>query len=57
MQYNSSVDLLTLNSRLNWIYRPGADLFLVYNQDWGTGTPSRPKNRAIILKFTYLLML
>ncbi len=57
VQYNSSSDLLTLNSRLNWIYRPGADIFLVYNQDWGTGTPLRPLNRAIILKFTYLIML
>ena len=57
VQYNITTDLLTLNSRLNWIYRPGADIFLVYNQDWGTGTVIRPKNRAIILKFTYLLIL
>ena len=57
MQYNNTTDLLTLNSRFNWIYRPGADIFLVYNQDWGTGTAIRPKNRAIILKFTYVLML
>jgi len=57
VQYNNTTDLLTLNSRLNWIYRPGADVFLVYNQDWGTGTAIRPKNRAIILKFTYLIML
>ncbi len=56
-QYNDSDDLLSLNSRFNWIYRPGADLFLVYNQEWETGHGTLPADRAIILKFTYLFML
>lgn len=57
VQYNDASDLLSLNSRVNWIYRPGADIFLVYNQDWETGSGTTPANRAIIFKFTYLFML
>jgi len=57
VQYNDSDDLLSLNSRFNWIYKPGADLFLVYNQEWETGHGTLPADRAIILKFTYLFML
>jgi hypothetical protein len=56
VQYNDSDDLMSINSRLNWIYKPGADLFLVYNQEWETGNGSIPADRAIILKFTYLFM-
>ena len=56
VQYNDSDDLMSLNSRLNWIYRPGADIFLVYNQEWETNDGSRPADRAIILKATYLFM-
>lgn len=57
VQYNDSQDILSLNSRFNWIYRPGADLFLVYNQEWETGHGTLPADRTIILKFTYLFML
>ncbi len=57
VQYNDASQLLSLNSRLNWIYQPGADIFLVYNQDWETGLGATPADRAIILKFTYLFML
>ena len=57
VQINDADDLITLNSRLNWIYTPGADVFLVYNQDWDTGAGTRPANRALIFKFTYLLSL
>ena len=40
-----------MNTRFNWIYRPGADLFIVYNQNW---TDDGTLNRALIFKFTYL---
>ena len=37
VQYNSSTDRLVTNLRLNWIYGPLSDLFLVYTErrDWG----------------------
>jgi hypothetical protein len=59
IQYNDSADLISLNLRLNWIYKPGADIFLVYNQNWiAPGLNDRTsRERQAILKFTYLLSL
>jgi len=57
VQYNSADELLSVNSRFNWIYRPGADIFLVYNQSWETGSGTTPADRAVIFKFTYLFTL
>jgi uncharacterized protein DUF5916/cellulose/xylan binding protein with CBM9 domain len=57
IQYNDLADLVSLNLRFNWIYRPGADLFVVYNQNWiapGLGN-LHSRERQLILKFTYLL--
>ena len=51
IQYVDTEDLLAINTRFNWIYRPGADLFIVYNQNW---TDGGVLNRALIFKFTYL---
>ena len=57
-QINDADDLFAINARLNWIYKPGADLFLVYNQQWDTsGDAFTAINRAVIVKFTYLLIL
>jgi len=59
IQYNDSADLVSLNLRFNWIYRPGADIFLVYNHNWiapGLGDLGT-RERQAILKFTYLLSL
>jgi hypothetical protein len=49
VQYDNVEDLLSLNFRLNWIYQPGDDLFLVFNQ---TRT-SDDTDHALILKFTH----
>ncbi|HEY7215695.1 MAG TPA: DUF5916 domain-containing protein [Thermoanaerobaculia bacterium] len=57
LQYNDAADLLSLNLRFNWIYRPGADVFLVYNENWiapGLRDLTR-REHQLILKFTYLL--
>jgi hypothetical protein len=57
IQYNDAAELLSLNLRFNWIYRPGADLFVVYNENWLAPSLAhvRPRERQLILKFTYLL--
>jgi hypothetical protein len=59
IQYNDTADLISLNLRLNWIYKPGADIFLVYNHNWiAPGLTDRTsRERQAILKFTYLLSL
>ncbi len=55
-QYNDDAELMSLNTRFNWIYRPGADLFVVYNQTWTAPTFSSLTtfDQAVIVKFTYL---
>jgi hypothetical protein len=56
IQFNDAAELLAANLRLNWTYRPGADLFLVLNETWdaaGFGQRTR-RDRQAILKVTYL---
>ena len=57
IQYNSSNNALSTNIRLRWEYRPGSELFVVYNEQRNTLTPnSLPEleNRAFIIKFNRL---
>ncbi len=59
VQLNDAAELLSANLRFNWIYRPGADLFLVLNETWdATGFGQRTRrDRQAILKVTYLVAL
>jgi hypothetical protein len=59
LQYNEAFDLLSLNLRFNWTYRPGSDIFLVFNQNWNAPSLGNlsSQERQIILKFTYLFEL
>ena len=56
-QYNTSDELLGVNARFHWIYRPGSDLFIVYNENWTAETIGRrePLGRQLIVKLNYLL--
>ncbi len=51
-QYNQQIDNVNINARLQWRYAPVSDLFLVYTDNYDTNY-FNPKNRAIILKWTY----
>ena len=55
VRYNSLARLSAVNFRLNYIYRPGDDLFLIYNESRNfTGTSTRgPWSRALIAKVTH----
>lgn len=57
LQYNDAAELVGANLRFNWIYRPGADLYVVYNETWDAPTFSarETQERQFIVKFTYLL--
>jgi len=59
VQYNDLGDLLSLNLRLNWTYRPGSDIYLIFNQNWQAPSLGdlAVRDRAVILKLTYLLQL
>ena len=55
-QYNDAAELAGINVRFNWIYKPGANLFVVYNHNWDTPTFSARETarRELIVKFNYL---
>jgi len=55
-QYNSLTRQLSTSMRYNFIYRPGSDLYVVYDEFQGNtrGLPE-VRNRQLVVKFTYLL--
>ncbi len=59
VQYNDERKLTNLNLLLWSIYRPGSDLYIVYNQGWEIGLPGpdgpRVRGRSLAIKFTYWL--
>lgn len=56
VQYNSSIDAVSANVRFRWEYRPGSELFVVFNEERGTVSRRFPqlKNRAFIVKINRL---
>jgi hypothetical protein len=55
-QFNSQNDQFSTSARFRWTYRPGSDVFLVYNElrrDPTTGIYFR--DRSLILKATFLM--
>ena len=53
-QYDRSSSFLGFNFRLNYIYRPGSDFFLIYNETRQVGgTREGEKDRALQTKLTY----
>jgi hypothetical protein len=55
-QYNSLTRQLSLSFRYNFIYRPGSDVYVTYDE-LQTDTTGRPigRNRQFVVKTTYLL--
>jgi hypothetical protein len=57
-QYNSLTSEVSNNVRFNFIYRPGSDIYVVYNDLSQTGLPADifgRKDRQLVVKATYLL--
>lgn len=55
LQYNGLDDRVSTNVRLNYIHRPGSDLFIVYTEEHGSENSIWDlKNRGLVLKLTYL---
>ena len=58
VQVNTLDREVSANVRLNYMYRPGSDLYLVLNEQRGDRvTPWEFKSRGVRLKLTYLLRL
>jgi hypothetical protein len=57
LQYNSETRSVSANVRLRWEYRPGSELFVVFNEDRDTLTRGLPdlRTRAFIVKVNRLL--
>jgi hypothetical protein len=55
VQRNEGADLLTLNLRFSWHYRPGSDLYVVYNETWDAPSLSDlgTAARQLIVKITW----
>lgn len=64
-QYNSQIQNLNINSRLQWRFAPVSDLFLVYTDNYFAETNvngdffylGAPKLRSVVIKLTYWLNL
>ncbi len=61
-QYNSTTKEISTSVRFNWIYRPGSDIYVAYDElrltsPGVTGFYETPwlRNRQLAVKFTYLL--
>ncbi len=57
-QYTTSSHDFSNNIRFNFIYRPGSDIYVVYNDLSQTGLPADifgRKDRQLVVKATYLL--
>jgi hypothetical protein len=57
-QYNSLTREVTNSVRFNFIYRPGSDIYIVYNDLQQTGVPQglfTPSDRQLVVKMNYLL--
>jgi hypothetical protein len=58
VQYNSQSGSFSANVRINWIHRPGSDLFIVFNERRDVvGSRWNPDSRAFVVKLTYLMWL
>jgi hypothetical protein len=53
-QVNSDADVASLNARLRWIWRPGSDVYLVYNRATGDGLERR--TWQVLLKATWAIL-
>jgi len=56
IQYNSGSNLVSANVRLRWEYRPGSELFVVFNEERDSDSAqfSDLRNRALIVKVNRL---
>jgi hypothetical protein len=57
VQYNDATDTASLNLLLWYIYRPGSDFYIVYNEGFDTDDPGgralRTRGRSLAVKVTY----
>ncbi len=55
-QYDDAEEIASVNARFQWRYRPGSDLFIVFNENWDApGLSNRiTRDRRITVKLAHL---
>ena len=56
-QWNDDAERVSANFLINYIYRPGSDFYLVYDQAWDASEGLHARDWAVLSKFTYLFSL
>jgi hypothetical protein len=56
VQYNSQIDNMNINTRIQWRYAPASDFFLVYTDNYFPGD-FMSKQRSLVFKLNYWLNL
>jgi hypothetical protein len=58
-QYNSTANALSANFRFRWEFRPGSELFVIYNEGRSTQYPGTPalQARGFVVKMNRLFRL
>ena len=56
VQYNSQIDNMNINTRIQWRYAPASDFFMVYTDNYFPGD-FLPKQRSLVFKLNYWLNL
>ena len=54
-QVNNDAELVGANLLLNYRFRPGSDLFLVYDHGFNSADGLDQTNRALLVKLSYLI--
>jgi hypothetical protein len=54
VQYDDQKKNMNINTRFQWRYKPASDLFIVYGEN-SLPTPYTPRNRQLVIKWTYWL--
>jgi hypothetical protein len=54
LQYNDDEDVFKSNFLIRWIYKPGADIYFIYNETREVGTQGYLQDRAVMIKMTFL---
>jgi len=52
IQYDDQHKNMNVNTRFQWRYKPASDFFIVYGEN-SIPSPYQPKNRQLIIKWTY----
>lgn len=55
LQWNDDENLLISNVLVRWIYKPGANIYFIYNETRKLGTAGYLKDRALMVKVSFLI--